>query len=168
MSPQTKQVDGPDLEHILDKHGRQQRHVLAMLHEIQNQTPQNYIREKDLKELAEALKMPYSNLHGVVTFYSMFSTKPRGKYIIRVCESGPCTLMGSDTVFETLMEKLDIDLYQTTDDGLFTLEPSSCLGICGVAPAMMVNQETFGNLTPDRIDEIITEYQTGEEEEINL
>ncbi|MFP4646312.1 MAG: NAD(P)H-dependent oxidoreductase subunit E [Candidatus Acetothermia bacterium] len=155
-SPDESQLD---LEEIIERNGGQRRNVLSMLHDMQLETPGHYIKQTDLKSLARALDLPYSELHSVVTFYSMFSTKPRGEYIIRVCESGPCALLGADTIFDVIQEELNVDLYDTTDDGLFTLEPSSCLGICGVAPAMMINQETYGNLTPNRIREILEGYR---------
>ncbi len=155
---------GPDIESILEEHGHRKRHVLSMLHQMQEETEGNYIREKDLRKLAEKLEMPFSNLHSVVTFYSMYSIQPRGKYIIRVCESGPCTLLGADTVFEVIEDELNVGLYETTEDGLFTLEPSSCLGICGVAPAMMINDETYGNLTPEKIRKVLAELKEEEKE----
>ena len=163
MSQKTTDKTGPDVESIVKENGKERRNVLVILHQIQEETPGNYIRKGDLRKVAEMLDLPFSDLHGVTTFYSMYSTKPRGKYIIRVCESGPCALMGADNVFNVLKEELEIDLYETTEDGLFTLEPSSCLGICGVAPAMMVNKETYGNLTPEKIREVLRQYRNEEE-----
>lgn len=157
-----------DIEEVVHQCGGKRHNVLAMLHEIQHRTRGNYVREKDLRQLAKLLDMPLSNLHSVITFYSMFSTTPRGKYIIRVCESGPCTLMGAETVFEVIEEELGVGFYQTTEDGLFTLEPSSCLGICGVAPAMMINQETYGNLRPDKVKNVLSDYKMKEKEEVEI
>lgn len=151
------QADGL-LNRTIKKYGKKRENVLAILHEIQNNTEGHYLKEEQLRSLAEKMELPYSDLHGVVTFYSMFSTRPRGKYIIRVCESGPCSLLGANTIFEVIQEELNIDLYETTEDKLFTLEPTSCLGICGVAPAMMINEETYGNLTPKRIRDVLALY----------
>ncbi len=103
------------------------------------------------------MNLPYSYVHGVATFYSMFSLKPRGKYIIRVCESPTCHLMGSSDVIIELAKTLGVGIGETTKDGLFTLELTSCIGVCGVAPAMMINEEVFGNLTPERVQQIIEE-----------
>jgi len=158
------QLDGK-VERIADKYDRERQNVLAMLHELQEETVGNYVKERDLEKLAQLLDLAQSDLQSVISFYSMFSTRPRGKYIIRVCESGPCSLMGSDSVFDALKEKLGVDIYGTTEDGLFTLEPSSCLGVCAVAPAMMINDETYGNLTRNKIGEIIEYYREKEETE---
>jgi NADH:ubiquinone oxidoreductase subunit E len=94
-------------------------------------------------------------VYGVATFYTMYSLKPRGRNLIRVCQSPPCHLLGSTTVAKELMRQLGIAFGETTADKRFTLEMSSCLGVCGVAPAMMVNDEVYGNLTPELIAEVI-------------
>ncbi len=108
-----------------------------------------------LDYLSRKLDMPLSKLYGVVTFYSLFSTQPRGKHIIRLCDSPPCHLMGSDSILDFLKNYLKINVGETTQDGKFTLELSSCLGICAVAPAMMINDDMHGNLTPSKIKEIL-------------
>ena len=107
------------------------------------------------------MKVPYSYVHGVATFYTMFSLAPRGRHIIRLCDSPPCHLMGSTSVLDYLKEKLGIDVGETTPDGAFTLELASCLGVCGVAPAIMINDEMFGKLTPERVDGILEERRKG-------
>lgn len=162
---QSATVDDNKVERLIEKYGGKRQNVLAILHELQDITPGNYLKEHDMRQLAEQLGLSFSDLHGVATFYSMFSTEPRGQHIIRVCESGPCTLMGSDSVVQTLQSKLGVDFYETTNDGFFTLEPSSCLGVCGVAPAMMIDDETFGNLSPAKIERVLDQYR--EEEEVN-
>lgn len=144
-------------EEILKKYEPTLDNILYILHDLQDNNPQHYISKEDIEVCANFLKVPYSYVHGVVTFYSMFSLKPRGRYIIRLCESPPCHLMGSESILEYLKKKLNIDIGETTPDGLFTLELTSCLGICGVAPAMMINNEMVGNLTPEKIDSIIEE-----------
>jgi len=87
----------------------------------------------------------------------MFSTNPRGNYIIRVCKSAPCHVMGAKDIIENIKKTLGIEIGETTKDKLFTLELSSCLGICDVAPAMMINDEVYGNLNPDKIKKIFKE-----------
>ncbi|MBU7000495.1 MAG: NAD(P)H-dependent oxidoreductase subunit E, partial [Theionarchaea archaeon] len=97
--------------------------------------------------------MSSAEVYGVASFYSMFSTMPRGKYIIRVCTSPSCSLHGS--VITMLEDLLGISLGETTSDHLFTLEPSSCLGSCERAPVIMVNDEVYGDMTPEKIKEIL-------------
>ena len=131
--------------------------ILSILHDLQDNNAQHYVAADDIIACAEYLNVPYSHVHGVATFYTMFSIEPRGRHIIRLCDAPPCHLMGSTTVLEYLKEKLSIDVGQTTPDGAFTLELSSCLGVCGVAPAIMINDEMYGKLTPDRVDAILEE-----------
>ena len=131
--------------------------ILYILHELQDNNPQHYLANEDIEMCADYLNIPYSYVHGVVTFYSMFSLKPRGRYIIRLCDSPPCHLMGSESLLDYLKKKLKVGLGETTADGVFTLEITSCLGICGVAPALMINEEMIGNLTPERVDNVLEE-----------
>jgi NADH-quinone oxidoreductase subunit E len=136
--------------------------LIPALHEIQ-ELYSNSIPENIAKDIAEYLSIPNSQVSEVLTFYSMFSTKKRGKYIIRVCESLPCHVNGGREVVQALKEKLKIDFGETTSDGLFTLESTSCLGICGVAPAMMINSEAYGNLNKEKINSIIDNLKAGDQ-----
>ena len=129
--------------------------ILYILHDLQDNNPQRYLAKEDIKICAEYLKVPYSYVHSVASFYTMFSLAPRGRNIIRLCDSPPCHLMGSFSLLDYLKEALKVDVGGTTEDGAFTLETTSCLGVCGVAPALMVNEEMFGNLTPEKVDAIL-------------
>lgn len=142
---------------ILKKFDPRLDNILFILHELQDNNPQHYLANVDIEKCADYLNIPYSYVHGVVTFYSMFSLKPRGRYIIRLCDSPPCHLMGSESLLDYLKKKLKVDVGETTADGVFTLEITSCLGICGVAPALMINEEMIGNLTPERVDTVLEE-----------
>lgn len=142
-------------EEIFEKYENKPENILLILHEIQDKNPYKYLTEEDIKEVAEKLDLPFSFVYGVASFYSMFSLKPRGRYIIRICESPPCHLMGAESILDELKNILKIDIGETTNDKLFTLELSSCLGVCGVAPAIMINNEVYGNLTRKKIREII-------------
>ncbi len=149
-------------EKIMKKYKPTVDNLLYILHDIQDNEPGQYITEQAIREVSEYLNIPTSQVYSVVTFYSLFSTKPRGKYIIRICESPPCHLMGSSSIVEEVKKILGINVGETTKDGLFTLELTSCLGVCGVAPAMMINKELYGNLTPEKIKEIIESYREKE------
>jgi NADH-quinone oxidoreductase subunit E len=144
-------------EAALKKYEPEKHNILYILHELQDMNPQHYVCKEDIEAVAEYLGVPHSFVHGVATFYTMFSLKPRGRHIIRLCDSPPCHLMGSTSTLDYLKEKLGIEIGQTTPDGAFTLELASCLGICGVAPAIMINEEMFGKLTPERLDSILDE-----------
>jgi len=140
-----------------EKFEPKKENIISILHKIQNEDTYNYICEDAIREVAKYLNLTYSEILGVISFYTMFSIKPRGKYIIRICKSAPCHVMNSENIVETIKKTLKIEIGETTKDRLFTLELSSCLGICDVAPAMMINDKIYGNLTPDIIPKIIKE-----------
>jgi NADH-quinone oxidoreductase subunit E len=142
---------------ILERYDRSPDNLLSILHDLQDADERHYLTDENLRRTADYLGLTFSFVHGVATFYTMFSLKPRGRYIIRICQSPPCYLMGSTTLARELMRHLGAEFGETTRDGVFTLEMSSCLGVCGVAPAMMINDEVYGNLTPDRIQIILEE-----------
>ena len=144
---------------ILKQYQRTGDNLLAILHDIQNASPQHYLSDDDLRAAADYLRLTYSFVLGVATFYTRYSLKPRGKNLIRVCQSPPCHLLGSSTISRELMRLLGVGFGQTTPDKLFTLEMTSCLGVCGVAPAMMVNERVYGNLTVERIAEVIADLR---------
>lgn len=146
-----------DRQTILNKFDKNADNLLALLHDLQDANGQHYLADEDVRAAAEHLGLPYSFVYSVASFYTMYSFTPRGKHIVRICQSPPCHLLGSTTISKELMSLLGIRFGQTTADGMFTLEMSSCLGVCGVAPAMMINDEVYGNLTPQRIREIIAE-----------
>ena len=121
----------------------------------------NWLPMEALKLISEGMDIPYAYLYGVMSFYTMFSPTPRGKYIIRMCESPPCHILGSDNLLEALKAELGIKAGETTGDGLFTLEHTACLGVCEVSPAMQINEVVFGRLTVERIKNIISDYRAG-------
>lgn len=146
---------------ILQRFPRSPDVLLALLHELQRANPQNHLTPEDLALAAEHLGLPLSRVRDAVTFYTMFSLRPRGKHVIRVCDSPNCHLFGAWSVVEELQRLLGIGVGETTPDGLFTLELTSCLGACGVAPVMMVDEEVFGNLTPQKVREILMRLKEG-------
>jgi NADH-quinone oxidoreductase subunit E len=149
-------------EKILKQYGRSGDNLLAVLHDIQDASPEHCLSEADLRAAADHLDLPYSFVHGVATFYTMYSLKPRGRHLIRVCQSPPCHLLGSSTISRELIRLLGVGFGQTTPDRLFTLEMTSCLGVCGVAPAMMINDRVYGNLTSECIAAIIEDLRRAE------
>jgi len=150
------------VKEIVKKYGNNRENLLQILHEIQKQSFRNYISPESIEQLSKELQIPVSEIKGTASFYTMFSFTPRGKYVIRVCESPPCYLLGAGTIFEVIKKILEIKEGETTSDGLFTLESTSCLGICGVAPAMMINDEAYGNLNEKKIGEILDKIKKRE------
>lgn len=138
----------------LRKFPAQQEYLLNILHEIQNHNSQHYLPQSDLKMVAEYLNMTLSSVYGVATYYSMFSLKPRGKYIIRICRSPVCCIKGVFQLIDEIKKKLSIAPGETTKDGLFTLELSECLGRCELSPSMMINDRYYGGLNKDRLKKV--------------
>lgn len=134
--------------------------LLPILHAVQD-TCGNWLPYEALQLVSQELEIPFGYLYGVLSFYSMFSTSPRGRFIIRMCESPPCHINGADNILEALETELGIEVGETTADGLFTLEHTACLGVCEVAPAMQINEVVFGNLTSERVRDIINDYRAG-------
>jgi len=135
--------------------------LIDVLYEIQDGQPQNYVPENLAIKVAETFKTSPAKVYGVLTFYTMFSTKPRGKHIIRVCRSLSCHLADGEKIVKKLKEVLGIDFGETTEDNEFTLEESSCLGMCSIAPSMMIDDIPFGNLKESDIEEIIKKVREG-------
>ena len=109
--------------------------------------------------ISNEMDIPLEKIYGVVTFYSQFSLNPKGKYKISVCLGTACYVKGSGEIFEKLKETLGIDSGECTPDGRFSLEACRCIGACGLAPVMTVNDEVYGRLTVDDIDGILAKYE---------
>ncbi|NIA23491.1 MAG: NADH-quinone oxidoreductase subunit NuoE [Proteobacteria bacterium] len=148
---------------VFNKYEPKKENLLLILHDIQDSIGSRSIDETTLKKVAEYLDMSLSQVYGVVSFYTMYSTKPRGKYIIRICQSPTCHLMGSKSLLEHLKETLKIDVNETTSDKMFTLETSSCLGVCSEAPAMMINDTVYGNLTEEKVNSVLEKLRSNHE-----
>jgi len=109
--------------------------------------------------IADGMDIPLEKVYGVSTFYAQFALSPAGKYAVSVCLGTACYVKGAQAVFEHLQELLGIGPGECTPDGLFSIEPCRCIGACGLAPVMMVNDEVYGNLTPDMLDDILAKYR---------
>jgi NADH:ubiquinone oxidoreductase subunit F (NADH-binding)/NADH:ubiquinone oxidoreductase subunit E len=135
--------------------------LLPAMHAVQGLCG-NWLPLEALKLISAGMDIPYPYLYGVMSFYTMFSPTPRGKFIIRFCESPPCHIWGADDLVEVVKSELGLKhVGETTADGLFTLEHTACLGVCEVAPAMQINEVVFGRLTPDRLKNILADYRAG-------
>lgn len=117
-----------------------------------------YLSKPVLKRFSVVFDKSYSEVAGVVTFYSFFSTSPRGKHLIRVCMGTACYVRGGGQVLDALKKRLGIDVGQTTPDGLFTLEVARCFGACGLAPTMSIDEVVYKRVRPARIAEILDPF----------
>ena len=144
-----------NVSEIVERYGNNRENLLQILHDLQDSSGDNSLHRDVLEELAKIMDIPAADIVGTLSFYTMFSTKPRGRHIIRLCDSPPCYIMGSENILDALRKKLGVKLGETTPDKNFTLEASSCLGTCGVAPSMMIDDIVYGNLTKEKVSQII-------------
>ena len=126
------------------------------------QTAQNlfgYLPDRVLQLISRELNVPYSEVAGVVTFYSYFSTVPRGKNVVRVCLGTACYVRGGKNVLNALKDYLGIDIGGTTEDRMFSLEVGRCFGACGLAPVVMINEDVHQRVKPSKIKGILAQYE---------
>jgi NADH-quinone oxidoreductase subunit E len=147
------------VKELLKKYPPSTESLLDILHELQDAEPRHYLTHDALRAAAEYVNVPLSEVVSTATFYSMYSLTPRGRHIVRICESPPCQLMGANPLIDLLAQQLGVAVGGTTEDGAFTLETTSCLGVCGVAPAMMVDDELYGNLTKEKVASVIADVR---------
>lgn len=129
--------------------------MIEAFHAIQDEL--SYLPEEAIVQAAQAFGQPVAQAYGVATFYSMFSIEPRGKNIIRICESAPCHIAGAAEVVGALEKELGISMGNSTTDGLFALEYTECVGQCQATPVITVNGKPYYDVTPDKIPDIIAE-----------
>jgi NADH-quinone oxidoreductase subunit E len=118
-----------------------------------------YIPESAIDYISEIVGIPSAEIYGVITFYAQFRLKPMGKNIIKVCDGTACHVNSSTAIIRTIENELQITNDETTEDGLFTLQKVACLGCCSLSPVMMINDETFGLLTPKKVQDILKEFK---------
>lgn len=145
------------LREIITDHKDAPGSLIMVLHEAQQLF--GYLPDDVIQTVAEGLEVPVSEVYGVVTFYSLFSLKPRGKHKISVCMGTACYVKGASQVVTELEKQLKIKPTETTEDGLFTIEVTRCIGACGLAPVMTIDDDVYGRLTPNKIAEILAKYE---------
>ena len=136
---------------------KKQEDLLPMLEEAQNKS--GHLSGECLIEIADSLGLSLSDVYGVATFYSLLSTKPLGRNVIRVCKCLPCFLKNYQTIIESVEREIGIKPGETTSDGKFSFQLTNCIGACEKAPAMMINSDVYGALTPEKISQILKEYR---------
>ncbi len=142
---------------MAQKYENHKENLIAILNDVQEKY--GYVPTTAQMVVADYLNIPLADVYGVVTFYSRFTTVPKGKYDISVCMGTACFVKGSQSILERAKEKLGIDEGQTTEDQLFSLETMRCVGACGLAPVFKVNEEVYGKATPAMVDKVIEEYR---------
>lgn len=135
---------------------RPESHLISVLHKVQSHF--GYLGREQLDAVAQLLQVPAAKVTGVATFYHFFRLHPRGKYVINVCLGTACYVKGAERVADKLKEELGIQFGETTKDGLFSLEGTRCLGACGLAPVIMVEDKVYGDMTADQAPALIEKY----------
>ncbi len=144
------------LDKIINKYKSQEGMLIRILQKAQEEF--GYLPIKVQSYISEKLNIPVSKINGVVSFYSLFSEEPTGKYTIGVCLGTACYVKGANEILEAIKDELQIDVGETTMDGLFTLKATRCIGACGLAPVVTINEDVYGRLNPSDIPAILYKY----------
>ncbi len=144
------------LRQVIEKYKDAEGALIPVLHEAQE--IYGYLPKEVQQRISEGLDIPMAEIYGVVTFYTQFSIYPKGQYQVAVCLGTACYVKGSGDIIDKIKQKLGIDVGQCTDDGKFSLDATRCIGACGLAPVLTVNDEVYGRLTVDDVDEILAKY----------
>ena len=156
------EIDWDKLNTIINEHKGEKWGLIPLLQEIQENF--GYIPPESIEPVAKALNLFPSQVQGVITFYSGFALKPKGKYVLKLCRGTACHVKGSRSILRTMQKELGLKEGETSPDYQFSLETVACLGACFLAPTMMVNLNYFGKLAPTRITSILDQYKKDLEE----
>ena len=144
------------IKDLADKYGRTRESLLPIMQGVVEQ--EKFLSEHSMIEIAKEVDIPTADVYGTATFYSFLETKPAGKYIIRVCKTITCAMKGKNQVLFAIQDMLKIKLGETTPDNRFSLLETNCLGWCHKAPAMLINDDVYVELTPEKVREILSKY----------
>jgi NADH-quinone oxidoreductase subunit E len=152
------------VQEAIEKHGARRDALIPILSEINCEL--GYLPAEALREVCQQLQTSGEQIHvsegqlfGLASFYKMLSTKPRGRHVIKFCENAPCHVVGGRAVWETLRDTLRLTNGETTPDKKWTLITTSCLGLCSVGPVILIDDDVYGNVSPDQIDDILARYE---------
>ncbi|MDR1570851.1 MAG: NADH-quinone oxidoreductase subunit NuoE [Oscillospiraceae bacterium] len=153
-----KKVDKyQELQGAIKRHHGERGALMPVLQEAQSIF--GYVPQDVQIQIAEGLNVPLTEVYGVATFYSQFALEPRGEHVIGVCLGTACYVKGSQKVMDRIAQELNVEVGHTTPDGKFTLNATRCLGACGLAPVIMIDEEVYGRLKPDEVPGILAKYQ---------
>ena len=142
---------------IIDEIGSTRADLIPILQRISNES--GHISNSAINEIARRTNLQPSQIFAVATFYRMLMTKPHGRHIVQFCESAPCHVAGGRELFQALKDVLQIEPDQTSPDNRWTFLTTSCLGVCGIGPVVLVDTDTYGNVTPDQLTSILSQYE---------
>jgi NADH-quinone oxidoreductase subunit E len=156
-----KTLTKDDIKTLVEKHGRKPDSLLAVLLDIQEKSGNNFVSEEWAQTVAGEMDVPLAKINDVLTFYAMFSTEPKGKYVVELCKSAACHITGAQKLAKIFEDVLGIKVGGTTADGVFTLEYSPCFGACDIAPAVKIGDNVYGNLDRAKVVELLGFYREG-------
>lgn len=145
------------IQSALDYYGHKKEELIPILTRVNRDL--GFLPQEALEEISAALKIPKSSVKSVASFYHMLSTKPLGRHVIKFCENAPCHVAGGREVWLALQEATNLQSGETSPDGKWSLITTSCLGLCAVGPVMLIDNDVYGNLTVDKIPEILGRYE---------
>lgn len=145
------------LDEIIDRYEGQPSYLIPALKDAQELY--GYLPPEVQRKLGLGMGVPASHIYGVVTFYSFFTIEPRGRHTVRLCLGTACYVKGAKEILEAIVREIGINVGQTSDDGRFSLEAVRCLGACGLAPVMLIGEDTHGNINPKDTVKILEGYQ---------
>ena len=156
------EIDFNVVDAIIDKHGAEQKNLITILQTLQAEY--RYLPREVLERVAKKMDISIAKIYSVATFYENFSLDPKGKYVIKICDGTACHVRKSIPILEKAREVLGLsEKKPTTDDMMFTVETVSCLGACGLAPALTVNDKVYPTMTPEKVVELINNIKNGDE-----
>lgn len=142
-----------EIQEILEPFTNVKDNLIPILNKVQ--VKYGYIPQIAQRKISEYLSIPMAEIYGVITFYSRFTLKPKGKYAISVCLGTACFVKGSEKIMERLKQRLQIEEGETTEDGKFSIDATRCVGACGIAPVFTINGEVYGKATVKMLDEVL-------------
>ena len=159
--PSLSEEQKREIIQIASRYHKEPHQLMRILLDIQKITFNSIPREAAVIISGET-GIPEADLYEFISFYAMISPEPRGRYVVRMCQSAPCHVTGADAIMRAIVRTIGIQPGQTSDDGQFTLEYCQCLGLCDSSPAIMINDRVYKDLTPGRVTTLMEDYQRGD------
>lgn len=151
---------------IIEKWDAREDCLIEILHDVQNEY--NYLPKEILTEISNELEVPLSRVFEISTFYKGFSLKPRGRFLIRVCMGTACHVKGADNILDSFKRELGIEVGEMDEERDFSLDGVRCVGCCGLAPVVTINQDIYGEFSPDKVSEIIEKYRSVPKKKVDI
>ena len=145
------------VDSAIDEFHTKKEELIPILMKINQEL--GYLSSEALEQISNRMHIPQSQVYSVASFYRLIYTKPKGRHVIKFCESAPCHVVGGREVWNAIQKELKLKPGETSSDGKWTLTTTSCLGVCAVGPVMMVDEDIYGNITPDQLSKILGKYE---------